>query len=149
LDKKKALENTINFFKNPDSFNKPVTDPTHNNPSDAHTTAANWRDEANLKNNPGYIEAIGDPNIVKGKIITILGVGKKHSGNWYITKVEHLIGDGKSYMMRIDIVRQGSNIKVNNSYAGTDQTNKVLNKQIGPDVTKQKTKQPQITKNPR
>jgi len=37
---------------------------------------------------------IGTPEIIEGRIIRILGVSKKYSGNWYITKAAHKVDTG-------------------------------------------------------
>lgn len=144
LDKKNALQNTIDYFTGGGN-NKSVNDPTSNDPTKTGNFASNLRDEAELKMNPGYIEAVGDPNVMKGKIITILGVSKKYSGNYYITKVEHTMGDKKAYMMHIDIVRQGVNIKPNDKYVSNKETGKELNKTIAPPQQVQKTQPVTIT----
>lgn len=130
LDKKTSLDNTIDYFTN-GGKNKPLNDPTIQDPNSALAAAANARQEAELKNNPGYFEAIGDPSLEKGMIVTILGVSKKYSGNYYITHIEHSISGDKEYMIRADIVRQGHNIQTNNSFVSADQTAAELNKYIG------------------
>lgn len=148
LDKQTALKNTIEAFTDPTGMNKSINDPTVNNPTDAAAHADNLRDEANLKNNPGYIEAFGDPVIMKGKIITILGVSKKYSGNYYITKVDHVMGDKKAYMMHIDIVRQGHNIKTNGHFISNVAIGMPLNKEIGKHGPAEKNKTLSIKTNP-
>lgn len=140
LDKKTALDNTIDYFTN-GGKNKPLNDPTIQNPKDALAAAANARQEAELKNNPGYFEAIGDPSIQKGQIITILGVSKKYSGNYYITKATHSISGDKPYMIECDIVRQGHNIKTSSDYVSVKQTTDELNKFLGIDGQKNKTRE--------
>lgn len=140
LDKKTALDKTIDYFTN-DGKNKPFNDPTIQNPQDALAAAANARQEAELKNNPGYFEAVGDPSIEKGQIITILGVSKKYSGNYYITRAEHSISGDKPYMIRCDIVRQGHNIQTNPQYVSVKQTTDELNKYLGEDAQKNKTRE--------
>lgn len=148
LNKQTALANTIKAFGDPNGVTKAFNDPTSNSPDVTLDHADNLRDEAELKNNPGYIEAFGDPGIMKGKIITILGVSKKYAGNYYITKIDHIIGDGKAYMIHADIVRQGHNTKTNNNYLSNRQTRKTLNKTIGASGSTSKTKTLSITTNP-
>lgn len=145
LDKKTALKKTIDFFNNPDGNSKPIDDPTSSSPGDSLGHASNLRDEAELKMNPGYFEAVGDPDVLKGKIITFLGVSKKYSGNYYITKIEHVIDGQKPYMIHGDLVRQGHNIKTNNQYKNTL---KLINTKIGANSTKTRTKQIPVKTNP-
>lgn len=140
IQKKDALQNTIDYFTN-GGKNKPFNDPTVNDPKAALANAANARQEAELKNNPGYFEAFGDPTIQKGMIITILGVSKKYSGNYYITHCDHIISGDKPYMIRCDIVRQGHNTKTNNAYIPLSQTTDQLNKYIGEQNAKEKKRQ--------
>lgn len=134
LDKLNALKETINTFTGKPN-NKTFNDPTAKNPLDTFSGAANNRQLAELKMNPGYFEAIGDPVIAKGQIVTILGVSKKYSGNYYITRVEHTISGEKSYMIRADIVRQGHNIQTNSDYVPYTQTDQQINKDIGQPAT--------------
>lgn len=129
LDQKAVVEDQINKLKAPETNNKVVNDPTAKNPKDALNNGGNARRDAELKNNPGYMEVIGDPSLHKGQIITILGVSKKHSGNYYVKSVSHELDGYKSYLTRCDLTRQGINIKTNN-YKATDKT---VNKTVGPD----------------
>lgn len=48
--------------------------------------------------------AIGNPNLTEGKIIRITGIGRKYSGNWYITKARHEV-DTKGWIVHMDISR--------------------------------------------
>lgn len=148
LNKQTALKNTIEAFTDPNGMNKSINDPTSNSPIDAGAYADNLRDEANLKNNPGYFEAFGDPIIMKGKIITILAVSKKYSGNYYITSIEHSMGDAKPYMIRANIVRQGHNIKTNDHFIANTEAGIILNKSIGNLGPAEKNKTLSIKTNP-
>lgn len=49
---------------------------------------------------------IGDPDLQSGKIITIMNVGKKFSGNYYIVSAEHTIGPS-GYITNLVIFRNG------------------------------------------
>lgn len=138
LDRKKALANTIKYF-DPTFFNKGVNDPTATNPSDSLDFANGLRDEANLKMNPGKVEVIGEASLMQGKIITVLGVSKKYSGNYYITKADHDIKKGH-YMTTLEVVRQGHNIKTSSAYLPSSETGKTINKTIGSPVGSSKTR---------
>lgn len=129
LDQQAIVDDQVNKLQHPETNNKNILDPTARNPKEALDNAGNARRDGELKNNPGYIEIIGDPSIHKGQIVTILGVSKKHGGNYYIKNVTHEIDGYKSYITRCDLVRQGINIKTN-SYRATDKT---INKTVGPD----------------
>lgn len=148
IDRKNALDKTINFFTTPDGLNKQINDPTTSNPADGFQNAANARNSVELKSNPGYFEATGDPGMMKGMIVTILGVSKKYSGNYYIKKIVHEIDGYKAYMVRADILRQGHNIKTNSAYIDATQSGKTVNKTVGPNDGKDKLKTLEIKTNP-
>lgn len=131
LDQKKVAEDKINELLPPPTNNKVINDPTANNPTKGLNNGGNNRRDAELKNNPGYIEVIGDPSLKKGQIITILGVSKKYSGNYYIKEITHEIDGFRSYIVRADIMRQGVNIKPNSGYADTKESGKTINNTIG------------------
>lgn len=130
LTGKDVLHDDLQRMPAPLTNNVVVTDPTATNPSDALTNAGNNRRGGELKNNPGYIEIIGDPTIEKGQIITILGVSKKYSGNYYIKTVTHDVDGYKSYITRCDIVRQGVNIKTKTGVTASE-TGKTVNTTVG------------------
>lgn len=148
IDRKTAIDKTIDFFTSPDSVNKQINDPTAHSPSEGFQNAANARNSAELKANPGYFEAVGDPGMMKGMIITMLGVSKKYSGNFYIKRISHEIDGYKAYMVRADIVRQGHNIKTNSSYVDANSSGKTVNKKVGPSDGKDNLKTINIKTNP-
>lgn len=47
---------------------------------------------------------LGDPLMVEGKIVRVDGVGRKYSGNWYITKAEHVV-DESGWLTILEITR--------------------------------------------
>lgn len=70
--------------------------------------AKNKRSNKELENNPASAMVVGNPYIETGQIITFMGVAKKHSGNYYVKKVEHNITHGSGYLTTIsEMVRQG------------------------------------------
>lgn len=145
LDKKNALQATIDTFT---SNNKGFNDPTKDNPYDTFSHASNNRQDSELNMNPGYLEAMGDPTILKGMILTVVGVSKKYSGNYYTTRVEHHMGGDKKYVIHCDIVRQGHNIKTNDSYIDYKDSGKSINKEIGSDGSKPNTRTIPMYQNP-
>jgi hypothetical protein len=148
MDKKEAIQNTIDYFNTPDGLNKQMNDPTTGTPGAGLDNAANLRNEAELSSNPGSLDAAGDPNIFKGQIITVKGVSKKHSGNWYVTKCVHEIDGYKPYEIKLEIVRQGASIKVNNQYKSAKETGKQVNNQTGATALNKKTRQLTFKSNP-
>lgn len=144
LDKRTALQNTVDYFE-PKGNNKGFNDPT-SNLNGTKNFADNMREEAELKMNPGSLDAVGDPTVFKGKIITVLGVSKKYSGNYYITKCTHKIGGDSKYTLLLELVRQGHNTKTNNTYNYIP--GGLLNTEIGPAGANPATRIPMIIENP-
>jgi hypothetical protein len=76
----------------------------------------------------------GDVGLWPGEIITILGVGKKYSGNHYITKADHVVNCGSGYIVSLEMARKGANIISDpNTDISTKELGKNLNTQTGPD----------------
>lgn len=58
-------------------------------------------------------EVIGDPSLIKGKIIYIANVGRLDIGKWYAISVKHKINIGKGYMCTMNLMRNPSTININ------------------------------------
>jgi hypothetical protein len=69
----------------------------------------NRRAESALEMNPGSLVAEGDPDIECGEIITILGVGKRYSGNYYVVESEHNISNSGAYLITVSVSRNAKN----------------------------------------
>tara|TARA_R110001599_G_scaffold15757_6_gene65426 strand:+ start:24057 stop:25838 length:1782 start_codon:yes stop_codon:yes gene_type:complete len=77
--------------------------------SDDANQAKNERSNAAMDMNPGTLTAEGDPSIETGQVITVVGVGKKYSGNYYITESKHKIVSNNGYIMTIVCKRNAKN----------------------------------------
>lgn len=76
---------------------------------------------------------LGDPELQSGKVISLLGVGVKYSGNYYIIAAEHDITPQNGYVTRLTIFRNAKNkviAKDPNAIDG-EQIGLPKNKQIG------------------
>lgn len=62
--------------------------------------------KAEMEINESTARILGDPELESGKIITIMNVGKKYSGNYYIVSAEHTIGPA-GYIVNLTIFRNG------------------------------------------
>lgn len=133
LDKKAIVTGQINSLLDPTGQNAVLNDPTTGSPAEGFQNAANARDEAELKNNPGSADLVLDPLIEKGMVITFKGVSKKYSGNYYVTEAKHEINGKDDAMLTIEIVRQGHNIRTNSSYKGAKEIGKTTNTETGSD----------------
>jgi hypothetical protein len=83
-----------------------------------------------------------------GIIVTVLGVGKKHSGNYYVTKSTHVIEKGSGYELELEAAKHGHNIISNEDYIQADQIGRDVNKQVGPEDSGPKGKVPKVKTNP-
>lgn len=52
---------------------------------------------------------LGDPELRSGRIISILGVGRKYSGNYYIISCDHEISPTNGYLCRLVIAKNAKN----------------------------------------
>lgn len=116
------------------------------NPPDAYSHANNARADAELKSNPATAQVWGDPKIQPGILITIIGVSKKYSGNYYVTKATHSIDTNNGYITDIEMVRQGHNIQTEGDMPA-ETTNRTVNTQVGTKDSKGNVKQLNVTTN--
>lgn len=57
-------------------------------------------------------EIIGDPSMIKGKIIQINNVGPEDTGKWYITSASHKISMSKGYTCSLGLIRNPATITI-------------------------------------
>lgn len=77
------------------------------NISEAESIAANEKAKAALKDVTATLSVRGNPDLITDTIITMAGVGKKYSGNWYINKATHDIGSS-GYITVMELGRNAS-----------------------------------------
>lgn len=112
-------------------------DSSARNAVDSMNRAANARRNSALKMNPANATIVMDPNIMPGKLITILGASAKHSGNYYVTKAKHTIKNGSPAMVELDMVTTGTNKRLRKEdVPATGQVNNT----IGPEKSNPTTK---------
>ena len=87
----KVLPYVENSSSEDDSSGKSMISPEDHKKSAAW--ADNIRKDSELDTNPATAEVEGNPFLECGVIITVLGVAKKHSGNYYVRDCEHVIDD--------------------------------------------------------
>lgn len=68
----------------------------------AMAEAQNKKREDALNNIKATATLVGDPMIEDKQIITLLGIGKKYSGNYYIKKCKHKISTHSGYVIEIE-----------------------------------------------
>lgn len=132
MDKLKVLEATVNQVEGI-TPNKKVVDPNNDSIADAYQNSSNLRNQSDIKRNPSTAVAYGDVGLWPGEIITITGVGRKYSGNHYITKVDHMVNCSAGYLVNIEMARKGTNIISDpNTDISAAEVGKVVNKEMGP-----------------
>lgn len=72
----------------------------------------------------------GDPDFVEDIVITMSGVSKKDTGNWYVSRVTHSIDPGNSYETRVTLNKNAGKKVVSDT---TKQSPAATNNTIGPD----------------
>lgn len=141
-DKVSALRKTIEGAI--ESLNNNTYDATGTNAVDAWNQANNARRSNELKMNPAQASIYGDPNLKVGLLITVMGISKKFSGNYYIAKATHKI-DHSGYMTSLELCTQGTNLKTSPDHV---RSKGKLNKNIGPTSSKNNAKKLKIKGNP-
>ncbi len=107
-----------------------TTEPTLN---DATGVGANLQADKALQQNPAEAEVVGDPNLESGKVITILNVSKKFSGNYYIIACEHVLEGTSYYKVVMKLHKNALGITGVDSPLKTPAPTDTTNKQIGAD----------------
>lgn len=54
------------------------------------------------------LKADGNPTITTTDIVTIAGVAKRYSGNWFVIKATHDISPGSAYVLDVELNRDGT-----------------------------------------
>lgn len=70
----------------------------------------------------------GDPDFVADQVITMAGVAKKDTGNWYVMRANHIIDSTSSFVTVLTSSKNAGKKKIGD---GTKQSN--VNKTTGPD----------------
>jgi len=115
---------------------------TEDNIEDAAAAAANRQAEKQLHLHEFSVNVIGEPKLESGKVITLNGLGKKYSGNFYVSSVSHELDMSSGYICRAQLLRNALNtvgesksnfrnpnaigIEVNNSIAQKEGTTKMV-----------------------
>lgn len=64
------------------------------NPSQAKQEADAQFRQAEEETVEAEIEVVGEPALTAKQVITLYGLGKRYSGNWYVKSVRHVVGSG-------------------------------------------------------
>lgn len=149
-DKVSALQKAIDDYRGAvQQRKKELYSSLGMNPVSALDQASNTRRSSELKKNQVTATVWGDPQIVPGMIITIAGISKKYSGNYYILKATHTINKGDSYTVELGLSRQGHNSKINSNYVSSEELGRENNSQVGDSTSDASKKIVKTTKNPK
>lgn len=86
------------------SFQEPVR-----NENEAKNLAQSKKSSGNLSTLEAKLDIEGSPLLSPNTIITMKGVAKAHSGNWFVKKVVHNISSS-GYITSVDLSKNGTNI---------------------------------------
>ena len=140
-DQVSALQKALDEFNaEKDNRRKEMYNALGINPPDAYAHASNLRRNGELNKNPATATVWGEPLLECGYLITITGVAKKYSGNYYIKKAIHSVDLSSGYMVDLELARQGDNIKTNSDYADGREIARPINKKTAVNTSNQNKK---------
>jgi phage protein D len=118
--------------------NIPTPDATY-----SATKANKLASDLALKQITADLSVLGDPLIETDKIITMAGVSKKDSGNWYVEEISHSFSASEPYITTFSL---NKNATASPSIINADEKNDV-NKSTGPDKSANSKEVPQYDQN--
>jgi hypothetical protein len=132
--------------------NKNIPSPEHSL-EEAYGKGSNAQADASLKKNPAELEVVGDPLLESGKIVAVLNVSKKYSGNYYIEECTHSIPNRGPYKTTMKLSKNAlgstsadtpSKVAVNSLTIPKTNKKIIINKQINPEELKGKSLMEQL-----
>ena len=75
---------------------------------DAFASLLQDSEEESLKTNPAKLITLGNSIFVSSKVITLLGLARKHCGNYYIAKAIHQVNNSEGWMVSMDLYRNAT-----------------------------------------
>lgn len=97
--------------------------PVHNN-ADAKAVTEKAKSDAELQGITATLKTEGNPGWLANTIISMAGVAKKHSGNWYTSKVTHTI-NRSGYLSSGDMKKNATAQDVSNPDGTATAANKI------------------------
>lgn len=109
----------------------------------AFSQGSNAQQKASWDINPGVMTVVGNAKLISGEVVTVKNVGKRYSGNYYITKATHTMDKSSGYITSLEIVRNttGSKLPLNGELSTSEDIKSNINKQEGKEGDDTKTKQ--------
>jgi phage protein D len=107
----------------------------------AQGVAKSAQQEAKQKILEASMTIEGNPAIRAGQVITVLNVGNRFSGNYYINRVTHTLGGGRAYITTLDTHKTGTNAPARTGAATAEDG--TVNNTTGPNNAE--TKKPLVT----
>lgn len=90
------------------------------NPTELSNKAKTKKKKAKQRVLEAVLEVEGNPLIMPTDILTMKGVAKIHSGNWYVMGIEHDMGGGSAYISRIRLRKNSAKALVAGSTKSPD-----------------------------
>lgn len=122
-------------------------DPTSDNEDNAAAPASNSVGRNNLKRNPATALVWGDVDLMCGIILSILNVGEKYEGNYWVMKCTHTIEQASGFTVSIEMGRNGHNIKSSTNEEALKKAGKSINKEMGQDSNTRRSNRVKIEQN--
>lgn len=82
--------------------------------------ASNSLGDAITKQLDGSLKVIGNPSLVSSRVIKLLNLSERFSGDWYIKEVKHVINAGTGYTCEASVIRKGLPISVASTKLSVD-----------------------------
>lgn len=86
-----------------------IINTVENNPDDVAAAGLAKKSKWALEQNESELVVVGDPELESNKVITMLNVGKRYSGNYYVANVEHRLNQMDGYICTLKLYRRGIN----------------------------------------
>lgn len=109
-------------------------DTTEQTKDDAVAKANNRRGQSSLSLYSSAARVLGDPELQSGKVISILKVSIKYSGNYYISSVRHELGSN-GYLCYLELLSNSYNNSADQLANKVDASQLNLNKNKSTEVT--------------
>jgi phage protein D len=96
--------------------------------SEAQNVGNKVKKKSALSDYMATVTTEGDPDYLEDQVISMAGVSKKDTGNWYVSRANHIITPDSSYITRMTWNKNAGKKPIGDK---TKQTN--INKTVGPD----------------
>lgn len=82
--------------------------------------ASNELGDSITKQLDGSLKVLGNPSIVSSRVVKLLNLSDRFSGDWYIKEAKHVISPGTGYTCECSLIRKGLPISVASTKMSVD-----------------------------